>query len=60
MVVIATTLVAIVGAFIAHDTLTDRRIADMVKSGTPSAEAMCAMRPSYSGCTTRILGENKK
>jgi hypothetical protein len=57
--IVAITLISILGSFILVDVATDRRIADLIKSGTPPADAVCAMRPSYSGCTVRLNGDKK-
>lgn len=33
----------------------DRKVVELIKAGTPPAEALCAIRPSYSGCVVRTV-----
>lgn len=57
--IISAGIYLVIFTFVMHDQNMDKNITELIKYGTPPAEAICAIRPSYSGCTSRIGVENE-
>lgn len=55
--IIAPTLLAIVALIMINEAAMDSKVAELIKAGIPPTEALCAIRPSYSGCVVRFSGD---